>query len=78
MGIMTAARERLAENDKHIADSLLAEAKYWDEQRTLATQRYADALEACKQFGLSNTLIAQVVGKTEPAIRMFIKRRIQT
>lgn len=78
MGTPAEREEQLAENDQRIAESLLAEAKYWDQQRTVAAQRYAEALEACKQVGLSNTLIARGVGKTEPAIRMFLKRRIQT
>lgn len=56
----------------------LTEAIYWDQQRKVATQRYAEALVACKQLGLSNTLIAKALGKTEPAIRRFLNRRIQT
>jgi DNA-directed RNA polymerase specialized sigma24 family protein len=57
-------------------EQCLKEAAYWNRQRSVATERYGEAVAACKELGLSNARIARAVGKTETAIRTFLKRRI--
>lgn len=45
------------------------------EELVKAKMAYQDAILACREMGIPNTKIAATVGRSETAIRLFLKRR---
>lgn len=53
----------------------LLEAEKWSNRIEIAREAYGDALVCCKELGLTNATIAHAVGKSEAAVRMYVKRK---
>jgi hypothetical protein len=56
-------------------DAALLEAEKWSNRVDIAREAYGEALAKCKELGIPNVRIARAVGKTEAAVRMYLKRK---
>ena len=56
-------------------DRALLEAEKWAKRIDIAREAYGESLARCKELELSNVRIARAVGKTEAAVRMYLKRK---
>lgn len=56
-------------------EKALLDAQKWANRIDIAREAYGDALVRCSDLGLSNVRIARAVGKTEAAVRMYLKRK---
>ena len=53
----------------------LLEAAKWSNRMSIARDAYGNALDRCRDLGLSNVAIARAVGKSEAAVRMHFARK---
>lgn len=53
----------------------LLEAGKWAMRMQISRHAYAEALDTCRELGLSNKEIAEATGKSESAIRMHFERK---
>ena len=56
-------------------EKALMEAEKWANRIDIAREAYGEALVRCHDLGLSNVRIARAIGKTEAAVRMYLKRK---
>lgn len=78
MGDLLEFSTRVENDEPSIHDQrerALRDAEVWSNRIDLAREAYGTAVDRCAELGLSQTVIARRVGKTEAAIRMLLKRR---
>lgn len=71
---MTAFDEDLAPDLKRAREDKMAELRSAARASKDARKRYTAAIVSAADFGLSNTMIGSIIGITEAAVRLHLKR----